>query len=88
MVVSIKEAVPPLTFKYYLHVIWHCWRKFILFLEIDERDIIWKMCAVLGGAVSFFILELLLHTYSAKFGHGHSHSHGVSWEYYNNYRYV
>jgi zinc transporter ZupT len=41
--------------------------------EIDERDVVWKMCAVLAGALSFFLLELLLHSCTAQFGHTHSH---------------
>ncbi|CAI8010001.1 Zinc transporter ZIP10, partial [Geodia barretti] len=41
--------------------------------EIDERDVVWKMCAVLAGALSFFLLELLLHSCTARFGHTHSH---------------
>ena len=51
---------------------------YILYIlaEIDERDVVWKMCAVLAGALSFFLLELLLHSCTARFGH--THSHGVS----------
>lgn len=41
----------------------------------DEREVVWKMCAVLGGVMSFFILELFLHACSSRLGH--SHSHGV-----------
>ena len=32
------------------------------------------MCAVLGGVVSFFVLELLLRACSSRLGHSHSHS--------------
>ena len=43
---------------------------------IDEREVIWKMCGVLAGVASFFMLELLLHACSSRLGH--THSHGVA----------
>jgi zinc transporter ZupT len=40
---------------------------------MDEREVVWRMCGVLGGVASFFVLELLLHACSARLGHQHSH---------------
>ena len=49
-----------------------------------SHEITWKGCALIGGMLAFFVLEVLLrsltpeddHTHSPEHGHAHSPEHG------------